>query len=254
MAHPPIAIQLYSVREPAAEDFPKTLKQLADMGYAGVEFAGYHNHTPANLRKILDDLGLKCAGTHTRLDALADDQIEKSIDDHLTLGTRFLTIPWLPEADRADRNAWLRTAQRMTDAHEKLKTRGLRCGFHCHAHDMKPLDDAGISGWDLVAQNTPGDFVMQYDTANALEAGADPVAPIRQYPGRAPLVHLKEYKGGHGKAVLGDGDVPWQDVFAACDDAGPAQWYIIEFEKSVDGKAPLAVAEKSQANLRNLLR
>lgn len=253
MSDIPIALQLYSVRDACAQDMMQVLQQVAAMGYDGVEFAGFHDHDAGDLAQALDRLGLKCAGTHTHLAQLDDANIQKTLEDHHTLQARYVTVPGLPEANRANRDAWLDSARQMTAAHQKLQQANLQAGFHCHFHDLAPVDETGESGWDIVAQHTPDSFVMQFDTANAMQSGSDPVAPLRQYPGRAELVHLKEYAGGHGKAILGQGDVPWHDVFDACQTVGGTQWYIIEFERSADGSDPLLVAEKCVANLRKLL-
>ena len=92
----PISLQLYSLRDDAPKDFPGILKQVAYIGFDAVEFAGYHGHTAADLRAILDDLGLKCSGTHTAINLLDDDQYESTIQTHATLGTKNIIIPWLP--------------------------------------------------------------------------------------------------------------------------------------------------------------
>jgi len=97
MARIPIALQLYSVREDCAKDFAATLKAVADMGYDGVEFAGYHGATAEELRTMLDDFGLKVAGTHTGLDTLLGDELEKTVEFHKTIGNRFLIVPGLSE-------------------------------------------------------------------------------------------------------------------------------------------------------------
>ena len=85
MARIPIGLRLYSVREDCAKDLPGTLKAVAEMGYEGVEFAGYYNHTATELRKMLDDVGLVCCGTHIGLDTLQGDALEKTIDFHKTI-------------------------------------------------------------------------------------------------------------------------------------------------------------------------
>src|SRR5580700_10131887 len=97
----PIALQLYSLRDDCARDFFGTIAQVAAMGYAGVEFAGYHGASAADLRKVLDDNGLKCAGSHAGFNTLQSDQIEATIAYHATLGCANLVVPWLPQETRA---------------------------------------------------------------------------------------------------------------------------------------------------------
>src|SRR4051794_6490538 len=97
MARIPIALQLYSVRDECAKDLPGVLKEVARMGYEGVEFAGYYGFDAPTLRKMLDDLGLKCAGTHIMLPTLQGDALAETIAFNKTLGNKFLIVPWMPE-------------------------------------------------------------------------------------------------------------------------------------------------------------
>ncbi|MGC9361188.1 MAG: sugar phosphate isomerase/epimerase family protein, partial [Anaerolineae bacterium] len=110
MARIPIALQLYSVREACAEDLPGTLKAVADMGYDGVDFAGYYGYSAQELRSMLDDLGLEIAGTHIRIDALLGQQLEATVAFEQQLGNKFLIVPGLPEEYRSSHDAWRRTA------------------------------------------------------------------------------------------------------------------------------------------------
>src|SRR5687768_6390350 len=95
MSRIPLAIQLYSLRDECATDLPGTLKAVADMGYEAVEFAGYFNHSAQDLRKVLDDLGLKCAGTHTAMATLQGDELQRTAEFNATLGNPFLIVPWV---------------------------------------------------------------------------------------------------------------------------------------------------------------
>jgi len=244
----PIALQLYSLRDDCARDFFGTVAQVAAMGYAGVEFAGYHGAAAADIRKVLDDNGLKCAGTHAGLNTLEDDKIDETIEFHNVLGCTNLVIPWLPEATRATPDACMATAEKLNAIGEKLMPHGMRTGFHCHEGDMHPLD-GGRSAWDLLASYTGSEFIMQYDTANGMSGGADPVQPILDWPGRGITVHLKEWSGEHGAKVIGEGQIPWPKVFEACETVGGTKWYIVEHE-SYEGMTPLEAVEACLKNLR----
>ncbi|GAG48180.1 unnamed protein product, partial [marine sediment metagenome] len=94
MARIPIALQLYSVREDCQKDVAGTLKAVAEMGYEGVEFAGYHGSSAEELRKILDDVGLKVVGSHLRLSVLQGDELAKTIEFNKALGNKRLVIAW----------------------------------------------------------------------------------------------------------------------------------------------------------------
>jgi len=101
-------------------------------------------------------------------------------------------------------------------------------GYHNHNIEFAPMD--GELPWDTFFGNTRKDVVMQIDMGNALWGGADPVPFLERYPGRAITVHLKEYAGGYDRALIGDGDVRWRDVFRLCETTGDTVWYIVEQE------------------------
>ncbi|MFN3683982.1 MAG: sugar phosphate isomerase/epimerase family protein [Fimbriimonadaceae bacterium] len=250
MARIPIALQLYSVRNDCAQDLLGTIRKVAKMGYDGVEFAGYHGHTPEAIKAVLDEVGLKCAGTHTPIHALDEENFAETVRLHKVLDTKFVIIPWIPEEMRNTEASTKETCKRLTELTQKLSAEGLCLGFHAHAGDMKPLD-GGKSAWQLIAENTPAEFVMQYDTANGVDGGADAVQPILDVPGRAKSVHLKEYKGGHGKAVVGEGDIPWEKVFEAAEKVGGVEWYVVEHESEEQGP-PIEAVERCLQNLRKM--
>jgi sugar phosphate isomerase/epimerase len=246
MAVIPIGLQLYSVREDCSRDLPGTLAAVADMGYAGVEFAGYYDHSAKELWKMLDDLGLRCCGTHTRLDTLLGDELERTIEFNQTLGNRFLIVPALPEERRNSRSAWLDTAKLFDKLAEKVRSQGCRVGYHNHHIEFTPMDEE--LPWDTFFGNSLPDVIMQLDTGNCLHGGGNPVEFLKRYPGRAVTVHLKEYASGYDKAVIGEGDVRWQEVFSLCETVGGTEWYIVEQETYAH--PPLLCVEKCLENLR----
>ena len=248
MAKIPIALQLYSVREDCARDLPGTLKAVAAMGYVGVEFAGYHDRDAAELRKMLDDLGVRAAGTHTGLDTLLGDQLEQTVAFNRTLGNRFLIVPGLPEERRSSRAAWLETARIMNEVAEKVKPAGMRVGYHNHMIEFEPME--GEAPWDTLFGAAAPEVVMQFDTGNAMHGGADPVAVLQRYPGRAATVHLKEFSRDGEPRIVGEGDVQWDEVFRLCETTGGTEWYIVEQEQYP--YPPLESAERCLENLREM--
>jgi sugar phosphate isomerase/epimerase len=228
VANIPIALQLYSVREECARDLPGTIAAVAKMGYAGVEFAGYYERSAPELRKLLDDHGLRCAGTHTGLNTVLGDELPRTIEFNQTLGNKFLIVPGLPRERRETRQAWQETAKLFNEAAERAKPHGMLVGYHNHSIEFQPLD--GELPWDTFFGNTKPEVVMQFDTGNALHGNAETAPFLRRYPGRAITVHLKEYAKDNNKALIGEGDVPWDEVFQLCETIGGTEWYIVEQE------------------------
>lgn len=246
-----IALQLYSIREDCARDLPGTLDAVAEMGYEGVEFAGYYGRSSGELRKMLDRLGLRAAGTHISVDALLGNALQETVKFNRIMGNRFLIVPWVPEEMRATRAKWLETAQFLSDVAKKIKSEGMRVGYHNHAFEFQPMD--GEMPWDILFGAADTDVVMQLDTANAMQGGisADEVlGTVRRYPGRAATVHLKEFSSKNKYALLGEGEMKWQEFFSLCETVGGTEWYVVEQESFPF--APIECAKRCLENLRKM--
>jgi sugar phosphate isomerase/epimerase len=241
----PIGLQLYSVRGECKKDFPGTVEAVAKMGYEGVEFAGYYGRDAKALRKLLDDNGLKCCGSHIGVGSFVGDNLAGTIDFHKALGNRFLICPGMPGKYRKSKQGWLEAAKLFSDTAAKLKPHGLRCGYHNHTGEFKPLD--GEKPWDIFFGHTPPEVVMQLDIGHCLNGGSDPAAVLKQYPGRAATVHVREVGGD---SVVGQGKVAWADVLAACQTVAGTEWYIVELGGSRLGA--MECARRSLEGLRKL--
>jgi sugar phosphate isomerase/epimerase len=244
----PVGLQLYSVRNECAKDLSAVLAAVAAMGYEGVEFAGYHGRSAAELGKLLDDNGLRCCGTHLGIDALTGEELERTVEFNRTLGNEFLIVASLPDERMADRQACLETARAFNEISHQVETYGMRVGYHNHAADLRLLD--GGTPWDIVFANTRPEVVMQVDTANMIAGGADPVQCLRTYPGRAATMHLKEHSSSNSAALLGEGDVDWRGLFDVVDAQGVTKWFIVEYEG--DAIPSLVAVERCLANLKTL--
>lgn len=238
----PIGLQLYSIREVIGKDIPGHLKQLKEMGYEGVEFAGYYGKKAEDLRKLLDDAGLKCCGTHTGLGTLKGEALKGTVEFNKAIGNRYLICPGM---DGKTVDGWKDLAKVFTEAAEKLKAEGMVTGYHAHGGDFRKLGDT--TPWDVFFSAAGPDVVMQMDTGNCMGGGGDPVAYLKKFPGRALTVHLKEHGGG----VIGEGKVAWKEVFELCETTGKTEWYIIEEEGG--GQKALDTVKRALENLKKLL-
>lgn len=243
----PVGVQLYSVREEAAKDLPKVLEAIGKMGYKGVEFAGYYgwDKDPKRLRKLLDDNGLKCCGTHTDLGTISGDALKATADLHHVLGNRFLIVP---DVEAKDAAGWVALARTFAGIAARAAALGMRVGYHAHAGDFKKFD--GKTSWEIFFDNTGRDVIMQLDTGNCMEGKGDPVSILKEYPGRSTTIHLKEFGGGAG-AVIGQGLVPWAKILEICESTGGTEWYIVEHETGGD---PIANIRGCLAGLRKMGR
>ena len=244
----PIALQLYSVRDDAAKDLAGVLSAVAKMGYDGVEFAGFYGHSAEDVRKMLDDNGLKMAGAHVGIDSLLGDELEKSVAFHRTVGNQYLIVPGLGEKWRSSTDAWKETARTMNGIADALKPHGMWTGYHNHEIEFRPFEPGGELPWDTFFGNTSQDVIMQFDTGNALHGGSDALPFLERYPGRAVTVHLKEYSKDNPKALIGEGDVPFGDIFRVCESTGGTKWYIVEQESYA--YPPMECADRCLKTLR----
>jgi len=244
----PVGVQVYSVRGLAEKDLAGTLAQIAKMGYQGVEFAGYYGHGAREIRKIIDDNGLVCCGTHTQYTDLADDKLAATLEFNKILGNTYVIVPYLQGDEKDMKNSWLKYAERFNSLSEKLRKQGMWIGYHAHAHDLHPLGDT--TSWDVFFSNTSKDVIMQIDTGNAMDGGGDPVAVLKKYPGRALSVHLKEYSKTNPNAVIGEGDVNFPEVFKLCRTIGGTKWYVVEDEHSATSLDGIAVSVKNLKKYR----
>ncbi len=242
----PVGLQLYSVRRECGKDLPGVLKAVAAMGYKGVEFAGYYKKTAKEMRKLLDDNGLVCCGTHTNIKTLEGDALEETIEFNRTLGNKYLIAPSLPKQYLASAEACRKTGKLFTDMAAKAKSAGMVVGYHAHAGDFKEVD--GKTKWDHFFGNAGPGVVMQLDTGNCLGGGGDPVAVLKRFPGRSLTIHLKEHGGPKG-APIGEGDVKWKEIFEICETVGKTEWYIVEHES---GKNPIESVKACFENLKKM--
>jgi sugar phosphate isomerase/epimerase len=238
-----VGVQLYSLRDQCKTDLPGMLTAVSKIGYKGVEFAGYHGQTAAALRKLLDNNGLVTCGTHTPEDSIKGDKLKETIEFNRVIGNHYLIVPWMTGKSRQE---WLDKAKFFNEIADKLKPEGMLVGYHAHAHDFKMFE--GVSAWDLFFGNTKADVVMQMDTSNCVEGGADPVAVLKKYPGRARTIHAKA-NGGGPEAVIGEDKIAWKEVFAFCEGPGGTEWYVVEHETSKD---PVGAVRRSFEALKKL--
>lgn len=250
--NPGLALQLYSVRNDCSKDLDPVLEEVARMGFDAVEFAGYHKYSgdAKGLRKQLDACGLKVAGTHIGANSFTGDALPKTIEFHKTIGCKYLCVPG--DGRFTDPVKSKEFAELMNQAAEELKKVGLACGYHNHTHEFRK--DGDTSYWELFAQRTSQDVVLQQDVGWTTAAGEDPVALIRKYPGRSKIIHCKPaVVGGQGRPIIGEDSVKWREIFEACVDVGGTEWYTIEQEAYLPGVSPMECVKLSLAGLKKIL-
>jgi sugar phosphate isomerase/epimerase len=229
----PIGLELYSVRGELKKDLPGTLQAVAKMGYECVEFfAPYYEWTSdyaKQVRKQIDDLGLKCYSTHNGQPSFTASGLGKAIELNKILGAKFIVLASPGKVSTID--DWKNVAGLLNKANQTMQSDGLHAGYHNHDLEWKPVD--GQKPIEILARETDKSIMLQLDVGTCIETGNDPVAWIRANPGRIRSLHLKDWSPAKGYRVLfGQGVAPWKKIFAAAESVGGVEYYLIEQEGS----------------------
>jgi sugar phosphate isomerase/epimerase len=247
----PVGLELYSVRDELQKDLMGTVTAVAKMGYQCVEFfSPYYEWTPAyakQVRKLMDDLGIRCLSTHNGPQSFTADGLPHAIELNQAIGSQFIVLASAGKVDSLD--GWKRVAETLNQGAEKMKPAGLRPGYHNHQLEFKPID--GRRPIEVLAADTGKDVMLQLDVGTCIEAGSDPVAWVDRNPGRIRSMHCKDWSPEQGyKVLVGEGVAPWKKLFQAAESTGGVEFYLVEQEGS---RYPqLETAERCLANFRKL--
>jgi len=224
-----IGLQMYTLRNETANDFLGTLRRVAEIGYEGVELAGYGGLGASELRAELDKLGLRALGSHVSL-ARMSEAAEEEIEYNLTIGSKYIIVPWIGEDSYATEAALIETCGKLASIAEKCKAKGIGFAYHNHSFELERTFD-GKTMLDVIFDSVSADLLkVELDTCWVHNANHDPIAYIRKYSGRLPLVHLKDMvrtESGPKTVELGRGEVDLTAIAQASKEAG-AEWLVVE--------------------------
>ena len=248
----PIGLQLYTVRDQLRSDFAGTLERVAEIGYGEFEFAGYNNHSPTQVRDILDRLDVTAPAAHVQLGQFRGD-IARLIGDAQVMGHQFLIVP-IANGRTAD--GWRELAAEFNRIGEVVARAGLQFGYHNHAGEFEDLG-GGVTAYDILLRETdPALVAMELDLYWAVRGGQDPVAMFARDPGRYRLFHVKDMAdraGSQGMAPVGEGELDFAAIFARAAEAG-VEHYFVEHDDAADSPGgSLASVTTSHRNLRAML-
>ncbi|HEX8551308.1 MAG TPA: sugar phosphate isomerase/epimerase [Abditibacteriaceae bacterium] len=246
MSRPPIAVQLYTLRDLTSKDMAGTLARVAELGYEGIEFAGYGNLEIEAAQRAAKEAGLKVVGNHVGFDALRNN-FNKVIDDSLLLDNKYLVCPSLPGEQRT-KEGYAAFGKELEEMGARANSAGMTLCYHNHDFEFEQFD--GEYGLDLLYANSQPQLVQaEIDTFWVKKGGADPATYIRQYSGRVPLLHIKDMGADGGFAEVGNGSLDWPSIFAAAEEAGVTA-YIVE-QDTCPGD-PMDSIRQSIENLKNM--
>ena len=240
-----IGLQLYTVRDAMKTDFEGTISKVAATGYKEVEFAGYFDHPPKDVRAILDKNGLAAPSAHVSYD-LVEKKWPETLDAAKIIGHSYIICPWIDENQRKEPSGWKRAADLFNRAGEASQRAGIQFGYHNHSFEFEPAESLGGKlPYDFfLAELDPKLVTMELDLCWISVAGKDPLAYFEKYPGRFPLVHVKDFvkdpaatssfSGATGPSVkftgrltdVGQGSIDWKRIFAQSEKAGIKHYFV----------------------------
>ena len=263
-----IGLQLYTVRDAMQTDLAGAIARVAATGYREVEFAGYFGRPPREVRAILDRHGLSAPSCHVGY-AAVEHTWPETLEAAHTVGHRYIICPWVDEKQRLEPNGWKRAAELFNRAGEASRKAGIQFGFHNHAFEFVAADSlGGMLPYDFILAETDPELVaMQLDLCWIVAAGKDPVAYFDRYPGRFPLVHVKDwindgsissgYDGALGRPVrvtgrladVGHGSIDWRRILSQSGKGG-IKHYFVEHDEPTSAFESITISYRYLHGLR----
>jgi len=253
---PKISVQLWSVKDALAQDFKGTIKQLAEMGFQGVELAGDFGEfadDPVGLAEFLKSHGLEISGAHEGFDDLSEEKFDDIMTFYAKAGVPSVIVPWDERAFKPQ-TIW-QTIADLNRLLPKVEEYGLNFGYHNHGQEFAAYREGSL--WDHIAYSTPDSFVLQLDVGWANSVGADPVHYVRKYPGRTLTTHYKAQLASDQKdrvALIGQDAIDWPALIKANIEVGGTQWIVLEQEEYPNDLTPLQAVKASKLGLDEFLK
>lgn len=267
----PVGVQVYSVRDYAEKDFKGTMQKIKEMGYDGVELAGLYGLEPEYIRSVLDELKLPAFSAHVPFQELAAD-IEGTVAKYVTIGVKYIAIPYLMEEDRPGTDKFEGNLEIMKKIGECCKKNDIVMVYHNHDFEFIKMPNGQYALDYIYTEIGPDLLQTELDTCWVKVAGECPVAYIKKYAGRSPVVHLKDFikegkpanmyeligietekKEETGKfefRPVGHGMQDFPPILEAAVESG-AEWVVVEQDQSYD-TASIDAIKMSREYLKGL--
>ena len=237
----PLGIQLWTVKSAAEKDLEGTLRKVYAAGFREIEFAGYYGKTPAEIGKLMRDIGFSLVSTHAGAGDIAKNG-DKILADAKALGLKYVVasspgvspekekLPWEERMKAVDLSDWKWNADLFNKFGKQVKDAGLEFGYHNHSAEFKKFGD--VTAFDYLFGNTDPNLVkIQLDVGWVTVAGHDPIAILEKYKGRVVSLHVKDVgkRGADGKdpasVALGEGVTDWKKVLGKAQATGVKHYF-----------------------------
>lgn len=270
----PVAVQLYSVRDDMEKDFYGTISAMKELGYDGVEFAGLFGEDPEKIKAYCEEIGIVPISAHVPYYDMLENP-EAVLADYKTIGVKFVVVPYLTEECRPGTDGFAATVEGIRKIGAAAKELGIQLLYHNHDFEFVKIGEE--YALDVLYSTVPEDLLKtEIDTCWVNVAGVNPAEYVEKYTGRAPVVHLKDFKKsgeGNGKLYdligiddegaeqeeedafsfmpVGYGVQDMPAILAACENAG-AEWVVVEQDNPAKGETAMNSVKLSREYLQTL--
>lgn len=269
----PVAVQLYSVRDDMEKDFYGTIRKMKEFGYDGVEFAGLFGQNPEEIKAFCEEIGIVPISAHVPYYDMLENP-EAVLADYKTIGCKYVVVPYLTEECRPGTDGFAATVEGIRKIGEAAKALGLQLLYHNHDFEFVKIGEE--YALDVLYSSVSEDILKtEIDTCWVNVAGVVPAEYIEKYSGRAPVVHLKDFKMSGSKQgqlykligideneedeeqeafsfmPVGHGAQDIPAILAACEDAG-ALWVVVEQDSPAKDDTPMNSVKLSREYLKTL--
>ncbi|UOQ43602.1 sugar phosphate isomerase/epimerase [Halobacillus salinarum] len=243
-----MGLQLYSIKEEVEQDFLGTISKVADLGYEGVQFAGFFETPAEELRTLLDQKSIEPAGAHISIDLLRGAQLQETLEYNREINNSLIICPFLPENMRQNAEDYKNVADLLNNIGERCNKAGFTFAYHNHAFEFEP--QGASTGFEIIWNNTDPEYVkMELDCFWALYAGHDPNELIQTYGDRIISLHIKDItkKGNQQISTeIGQGNLDIAEIINTSKN-NEVEWMIVEQEHY-----EMDQMESSKVNAENL--
>jgi len=222
---PQLGIQLHSVRELTIQGFSEVLRQIAQIGYQGVEMAKLNGTKPADFLKMANDLNLAICGAHISIQD--ESEVQRALDEQEELGNRTIVIS-IQRENIGSESEIQRWYEKVVRANSLMQSRGMKLGLHNHDFEFETKFN-GRTAFDILVDKLESDIFLEIDTYWAQTGGVDPVTLLKRFGSRASSLHIKDGPGVRGEpnVAVGTGKMDIKSVLKA----SQAKWHIVEFDR-----------------------
>jgi sugar phosphate isomerase/epimerase len=254
----PIGLQLYTLRDELPKDLPGTLKKVAEIGYKEVEIFDFYGKNSTEIRKLLKDNGLTAPSAHYQL-AQVQTSWDKQIEYAKAVGLKYMVNAILWPDERKSLDDYKRLVEIFNKAGEQCQKASIQYCYHNHNFEFQKFGDT--TAYDYLLEHVDPKLVQfELDCFWVTHAGQDPVAYFKKYPGRFPLLHIKDLSPGYPPtqeldprmglfSEVGHGTIDWKRIFEAAPQGGMKHFYVEQDECQVP---PLESIKISYEYLHNL--